>query len=343
MRTVARLSLLLACAGCHMSDPSDRLGASHPINDAMLDDCAANEIMLVETGECIPAVEQFVALPTVGATRPGLDDLRGGKSPTLGLESGSNSFAMTCMDHNEVGAGVTYKTGHFVVAGATAAIQTWVTLHQGNVGVPYGDPACALFEVATNRTELGIEVVIAYGADNEPSLQFFDWSCSSAYPCGALSSPDWVYVEVLTNLSSCYKSSFTDAGGHSRTRLLYNNETVKGKAAFGFPQAWTNRVSIYNSCLVRWDIFYTHFYRDNQVDCSVAGTNCGWMGPVLETNNASQPAIKESGFSGSALLDHGTWYSLTSTHTDWNTPYSPWGEYHRTANTEWGVGNSTAE
>jgi hypothetical protein len=233
-----------------------------------------------------------------------------------------------------LGGGTLYDAGR-LKATKSADLRTWMIVHPSGIGALTD----WVFTTATNRTEMTIEVVGIYNADDSGSLGIFDWSCSPSHPClGGSTGAAWIWTKPFSQMS-CYWQKKTDPGGHEHRAMHYSNKSEKMDDKS--PPLWRNRVTIYDDCTDAWHIVYTHYFRANQKNCSVDNA-CGWWGPILENFiEGTKPGIKEVGFWGSDLWHNGTKSSLDTDDTHWTGPPSPWKVYHRNANRSWGIGTNT--
>lgn len=202
-----------------------------------------------------------------------------------------------------------------------------------------------LYTTATSRVHHGLEVVGIYWREHVKlgRLGLWAWPCLPDYPCpdGDI-SPGWQWITGLPNLA-CNITHGIDQGGHAQKFLYYANHT--DKLDQGQPPLWKSALYLWNYCDAAWDLTWQHTYREDKVDCSEAGSGCGWWGPGIETFGANPyPRIAELGYEESLLYHDGVWSELRPPETDFRdpaiwAPTTPWQLFHLDENRSYGVGN----
>lgn len=312
--------------------------------------CPEGTLLNVAEQRCAPIhdrrgpVQSAPELPS-----PLLNRGPGGLSPNMT----SGAAATASCPATFIAAGVDYPFGTYDFFNVTSGIQTNVIVHPSGIGFPT-NPACAVFETASNRTQMGVEVVSVHGAGTIANLAIFDWSCSAAYPCGAVVAPDYVWnkAENSTFLAPYVSST---PGFQSNKVILYVNEMSVLKPQVGLPGChvnpftcvagnFYNQVLLYNYVTAAWDLVYSHNFSGFQADCAVSpgcfynSQQLGWWGPIIESGNPNpQPPIKVLGFQNSYLWQNNSWVLVTQGH--WTSP-PYWTTYVLNPNYTWAVGST---
>jgi hypothetical protein len=136
-----------------------------------------------------------------------------------------------------------------------------------------------------------------------------------------------------------------DQGGHAQKQLYYANHS--DRLDNGSPPLWKSAVYVWNYCDSAWDLAWEHSYRQDKLDCSVAGSTCAWWGPSIEIfGDAMYPQIGELGYEDALLYHDGTWSQLAPPETQFRDPtnpswgaLTPWQLFHVQPNRSYGVGN----
>ena len=250
-------------------------------------------------------------------TPPGLNKLRKARAP---IPSG-------------IGSGVVFPQGVLAITTSTDLDTRMVVYPQG-----LKLPPNWLFTTATNRSDLGVEVVAIYYGNKKGALGVFDWSCSPADPClspnGTTNTgPAWVWTDNLLPRFNCNIHLETWAGA-TLNILRYSNRTYQT------PTGWANEVWLLNDCTASWELVYSHLYSATQRDCSLTPNTCGWWGPIVETFfEGSQPSLKKLGFLNSTItIDGINQQLLTPSATNWVAP-TGWATYILQPNHTWIVGS----
>jgi len=190
----------------------------------------------------------------------------------------------------------------------------------------------ALYTTATSRVHHGLEILISYAQKNVDGgrLWLFAWPI-----------PDnpWQWFRELSSLT-CNITHGVDQGGHAQKLLYYANHT--DKLDEGNPPQWKSAVYLWNYCDEAWDLTWEHVYREEKVDCSVAGSGCGWWGPGIETfGDVPYPQIAELGYEDSLLYHDGVWSELRPPEAEFRDvrSWAPYQLFHLDPNRSYGVGN----
>lgn len=311
-------------------------------------ECPPSTLLELTSGRCFPVRDvtgnrKQPTLSTSPITPPSLLELRRQQ-----LKGRGPQIPQSMPPPGGIGAGTTYLVGA-IQALDSSALYTKMFVQPDGI-----DPSTLglewLFTTATNRTEQGVEVVGIYFQDSPAgSLGIFEWSCSSQYPCDAVTGPvdvytepAWIYVTGFASLTCNIKKTI-DQGRHVQNVIQYVNKTAKLDKHN--PSLWQNAVFLWNSCDNQWDLVWKHRYRASQWDCSVEPIGvCGWWGPILETFPSGSgepfPEINEVGFERSAILHDGMRSDLSPAETDFDYPADPWLLFHLDPNRGYGVGNN---
>jgi hypothetical protein len=334
MRRACALWVLAALVACGPGEGPER-------------ECRGGTLWSSETGACAAVEQEPVDLGLAdAAVPPRLSTLRAERQAWLvGGERGGGAEGEGRPVPGGLGSGTLYQPGGLrVTTGST--LSTHMIVYPGGIATS-SDPVYNgyTFTSATNRTELGLEVVgIYYGSGaGSGALGVFDWSCSPADPCstpsGSQVQPSWIWTRPLSALS-CYYQMADDGGGHRHQQLYYRNAATLSEASVT-PPRWTNAAYLWNYCRSRWDAVYSHAFGATQRDCSLDNA-CGWWGPILETFIPDpQPPFKELGYVGSSLLHDGISSQLGPDETTWVAPVPNLKLFHLLPNRGWGVGNVT--
>jgi hypothetical protein len=302
------LVVLAVLAGCSSGAPDDSAQPGATLNEsALATSCPEGSEPSSEIGGACAAIEPATEPVTVDPSLHNLADVRAGRSSSAASAPG----AVTCTGFGNQ-AGTMYDLSALPMGSATD-LQTRMIVNPGGID---NSTHCEIFTTATNRTQLGVEVVGVYaGAGTTPTLAIFDWSCSAGSPCGKDKSPSWV---LSRKFDACHAQAQSDGHGHTVDVLYYSNSTRK--IAAGNPPEWRNTVLLWNYCsdpkyqFGHWDQIYEHTYR------AVMGDGGGW-GPVVEPHiQGPLPKIKEVGFLSASLLHNGKWSALTPSVTTFTTP-----------------------
>jgi hypothetical protein len=276
----------------------------------------------LETGGCAPVVDETAAA-AVEDPLPDLAELRSGEPTITPVDT---TGATTCTD-NAPGIGTWYNDGKLLP-------QSHAILHTKMIAYPNGidnGTPCFIFTTATNRKQLGVEVVGIYHSGGTPNLGIFDWSCSSGSPCGTKNTASWVYSKSLSSLQACFLKTQDDGGGHQHPLLYYSNESKKLDSQS--PPHWRNTVQLWNYCEQKWHRVYQHEYRANNGQHN-------WSTIIEPHLSGTAPSIKELGFKASALFHDGSWSTLRTDVTSFNPPSKagfPWRVLHRDPNRGFGI------
>ena len=154
-------------------------------------------------------------------------------------------------------------------------------------------------------------------------------------------SPDdpWQWFRELSTLT-CNITHGVDQGGHAQKLLYYANHT--DKLDEGDPPQWKSAMYLWNYCDEAWDLTWEHVYRQDKVDCSVAGSKCGWWGPGIETfGGTPYPQVAELGYEDSLLYHDGVWSELRPPEALFRNvrTWAPYQLFHLDQNRGFGAGN----
>lgn len=281
-------------------------------------------------------IHQDVALPNLADLRRayGHPMLTGATSPRAGT-----SMPVP----GGIGTGIIYQVGQLqATRGANLNATVFV---QPNGLNPSTDGLDWLYLTATNRTDDTLEIVTIYHGSGPGSLGVFDWSCSSAWPCGGNTpTPSWMYVEPMSALT-CYITQMKDKAGLNESAMQYRNMTSGDGAG-----NWLNTAYLHNYCAATWDIIYSHAYSGTLTDCSASQYTCGWWGPIFETfpsnNGDPMPLINRVGFQALSLFHNNISDRLTDNVTattpgltTFTYPSVPWILYFLDPNRDYVAGN----
>jgi hypothetical protein len=222
-------------------------------------------------------------------------------------------------------------------------LHTKMIVHPGGLQ-PDGDLPL-MYTTATSRVQHGLEVVGIYWREhvNLGRLGLWAWPCLPDYPCpDGDTVPGWQWITGFPNLQ-CNVTHGVDQGGHAQKLLYYANHTDKLDAES--PPQWKSALYLWNYCDQAWDLTWEHIYREDKIDCSIAGSGCAWWGPGIETfGDNLYPQIAELGYEDSLLYHDGIWSELRAPETDFRDPAiwatnTPWQLFHLDPNRSFGVGN----
>jgi len=241
-------------------------------------------------------------------------------------------------------AGTAYASGQ-LVALESGRLHTRMFVHPD--GLDHQDPLPTwLYTTATSRVDHGLEVVGMYAEFRATGiLGLFAWTCLPDYPCpNGATSAAWQWSRPMPELT-CNITQIVDQGGHAQKQLYYANHS--DRLDDGTPPLWKSAVYLWNYCDQAWDLAWEHLYRADKVDCSVAGSGCGWWGPSFEIfGDEMYPAIGELGYEDSLLYHDGVWSRLLPPEADFRDPadprwgaLAPWQLFHLEPNRSYGVGN----
>lgn len=227
-------------------------------------------------------------------------------------------------------AGITYGANQLVALNS-GRLHTKMFVHPDGLKADGVLPA-ALYTTATSRVHHGLEILISYTQNNVDGgrLWLFAWPI-----------PDnpWQWFKELSSLT-CNITHGVDQGGHAQKLLYYANHT--DKLDEGNPPQWKSAMYLWNYCEEAWDLTWEYIYREDKVDCSVAGSGCAWWGPGIETfGEVPYPQIAELGYEDSLLYHDGVWSELRPPEADFRyvRPWAPYQLFHLDQNRGFGAGN----
>lgn len=123
-----------------------------------------------------------------------------------------------------------------------------------------------LYLTATNRTSLGVEALVSYYGQNNPTFMVFDWARSAVDP--------WQINISFAKLGD-YLGQMTTHG------LTLQVLTVLNMTVQASPGRWRNSVSLLNFKRPGYDLIYSYEY-----DATEQVQKTGWIGswgPIVET------------------------------------------------------------
>jgi hypothetical protein len=226
--------------------------------------------------------------------------------------------------------GITYGADQLVALNS-GRLHTKMFVHPDGLKADGVLPA-ALYTTATSRVHHGLEILISYAQKNVDGgrLWLFAWPI-----------PDnpWQWFRELSSLP-CNITHGVDQGGHAQKLLYYANHT--DKLDEGDPPQWKSAMYLWNYCDEAWDLTWEYVYREEKVDCSVAGSGCAWWGPGIETfGDVPYPRVAELGYEDSLLYHDGIWSELRPPEADFREvrPWAPFQLFHLDPNRSFGAGN----
>ena len=166
---------------------------------------------------------------------------------------------------------------------------------------PGGNVNTWLYLTATNRSALGVEALVAYDAQNQPTFEVFDWARYPASP--------WQTNIPFANLAGYFRSE--SAHGHPYSTLMLTNVTIQVAAG-----KWMNQVWLWNQGATRWDLVYQYSY-----PATLTQQTTGWVGswgPIVETFQNSYSGTTPMGALGAQIISRsagawGAWTNLSAT------------------------------
>jgi hypothetical protein len=162
---------------------------------------------------------------------------------------------------------------------------------------PGGNVNTWLYLTATNRSALGVEALVAYNGQNEPSFEVFDWARDS--------SSHWQTNIPFGNLAGYFRSE--SAHGYSYQTLMLTNLTLQSSVG-----SWNNQVLLWNQGANRWELVYQYDY-----SATLAQQTTGWVGswgPIVETFQNPYSGTHPMGTLGTQIItgDQNHWGAWTS-------------------------------
>jgi len=226
--------------------------------------------------------------------------------------------------------GITYAANQLVALNS-GRLHTKMFVHPDGLKADGALPA-PLYTTATSRVHHGLEILISYAPTNVAGgrLWLFAWP---------IADNPWQWFRELSSLT-CNITHGVDQGGHAQKLLYYANHT--DKLDEGDPPQWKSAMYLWNYCEEAWDLTWEYIYREDKVDCSVAGSGCAWWGPGIETfGEIPYPQIAELGYEDSLLYHDGVWSELRPPEADFRyvRPWAPYQLFHLDQNRGFGAGN----
>lgn len=241
-----------------------------------------------------------------------------------------------------IAIGVRFPRGYFGSTGS-ARLHTRMFVYPAGLGVD--DLPGWLYTPASNRVDMSTELVGMYRSwsDTRGLLGLFGRPCSADYPCpNGRDVNSWQFYRPFEELT-CNVTHEVDGGGHTQLVVHYANHSDRLDDAD--PPLWRNAVYLWNYCDDRWDLIWSHEYRQNKIDCSVVG--CFFWGPAFELfGDERYPPIPELGYEQSLIFLDGVRNELRpSDGAAYMMPEAipqlvPWTTLHLDPNRGFGVGSS---
>jgi hypothetical protein len=166
---------------------------------------------------------------------------------------------------------------------------------------PGGNVNTWLYLTATNRSSLGVEALVAYNGQNEPSFEVYDWARDPA--------SRWRTNIPFGNLAGYFRTD--SAHGHPYQALMLINLTVQSGDNY-----WDNQVLLWNEGANRWELIYQYGYT-----ATLTQQTTGWVGswaPIVETFQSPYSGTEPMGALGIQLISRGasqwgSWANLSAT------------------------------
>jgi hypothetical protein len=146
-----------------------------------------------------------------------------------------------------------------------------------------------LYLTATNGTAKGVEALVSYDGQSEPTFSIFDWSIDD-------SSKRWAGNIAYGNLTDYISNETINGNSVNTLRVLNSTSLINGTT-------WQNEVSLYNIKNTTWDLVYSNTYQLNSNNNQMDDYFGSW-GPIVETFQTDYSNITSIGFSNARLYNN---------------------------------------